>query len=190
MNTLTTILPLLLAAALPAAVSDAHAGERMRGRVVAHGIDGGRYATVHAAGAGPHGAYARSRHAASGARGDAVRWRAIAGDREGNLSGRSGGSLGGVHGGSALRQGSFQRHADGSAGRQGSLHVDGRHGGHLATAGGIARDADGHVSGSRTTDATGRHGNHYSASTTIDGGTVTRTVTCTSATGEPLACRR
>lgn len=57
-------------------------------------------------------------------------------------------------------------------------------------AGGIGRDADGNVSGARDTTATGANGNGYTGSTTVSGGTVTHTGTCTNASGETITCPR
>jgi hypothetical protein len=185
--------PVLLAAltllgAFAGIVPDA-AASHVRGRVVAHGADGGRIAATRAAGVGGHGAYARSRHVASGVRGTAAHRRAVAADGAGNVRGRSGGYVHGAHGGEAARHGGFHRNADGSAGRQGSAYAHGPHGGTASTSGSIARDADGNVSGGRSTSAAGANGNRYSATTTVGNGVVVRTASCSNAAGETIPCR-
>ncbi|WP_202845022.1 hypothetical protein [Luteimonas saliphila] len=185
--------PILLAAltmfgAIAGIVPGASA-ERVRGRVVAHGADGGRIAATRAAGTDGHGGYARGRLVASGDAGVTALRRGIAGDGDRNVAGRSARVVYGAHGGEAARRGSFHRNADGSAGRQGSAYVHGRNGGSAHTSGSIARDADGHVDGSRSTQATGANGNRYDATTTIGDGVVVRTATCTSAAGDAIACR-
>lgn len=187
--------PILLAAltmigAIAGIVPEASA-ERVRGRIVAHGPDGGRIAATRAAGVGEHGAYARSRHVVSGERGVAAHRRSVAGDGDGdgNARGRSAGYVQGANGGEATRRGSFHRNADGSAGRQGSAYAHGPNGGTASTSGSIARDADGNVSGGRSTTATDSNGNRYDGSTTVDNGVVVRTSTCSNAAGETIACR-
>ena len=176
MNKTPVLLALLtLTGALVSAVPDASAQGRVRGRGVAHGADGGRIAATRAAGRGERGAYARGRNVYS--------------DGQGNVDGRSRAYASSAAGGTAQRQDSFYRNADGSAGRQRSASIDGAHGGTANTSGSIARDADGDVAGSRSTSATGRNGNSYNGSTTVANGVVTHTRTCTTASGETIACR-
>ena len=172
-------LPLLLAAltlsgAFATITVDAEARERTRSRTAGN-VDGVRSAAVNASGSGTNGSYARGRQ-----------WQA---DGQGNASGSSGGTVDGVNGGSASRQGGFYRNADGSAGRQGSASVNGANGGSASTSGGVTRDANGNVVGGRSTTATGQNGNSYDGSTTVSDGTVTHTGTCTNAAGEEIACR-
>ncbi|KAF1727450.1 hypothetical protein [Pseudoxanthomonas japonensis] len=126
----------------------------------------------------------------SNARFDSQRQRAWQADGQGNASAWRNGSIAGTNGGSASVDRGAYRNADGSAGRQGSAYVNGPHGGTASTSGGISRDADGNVSGARSTTATGANGNGYTGSTTVSGGTVTHTGTCTNASGETIACTR
>ncbi|HJR72541.1 MAG TPA: hypothetical protein VJ806_02740 [Luteimonas sp.] len=176
MNRASLLLALLtLAGALSAAIPDASAQNRVRGRAVVHAADGGRVAATRTAARGEHGAFVRGRNARS--------------DGHGNAAGRSGAYAVGANGGTAQRQGSFYRNADGSAGRQGSASIDGANGGGLRTSGGIARDADGNLDGNRSTSATGRNGNSYSGSTAVQDGVVTHTHACANAAGETIACR-
>ena len=126
----------------------------------------------------------------SNARFESQRQRDWQADGQGNASGSRSGNMAGANGGTAGYQGNAYRNADGSAGRQGSAYVNGPHGGTASTSGGISRDADGNVSGARSTTATGANGNGYTGSTTVSGGTVTHTGTCTNASGETIACPR
>lgn len=179
----------LLGGAVAGIASDADAQQRVRGRVVAHGAEGGRVAVTRAAARGENGAYARGRKVVSGERGVYARGHGVHGDGEGNVTGRSGAYLETAAGGSAARQGSFYRDADGSAGRQGSAYVQTAAGGTASTSGSITRDADGDLDGGRSTTATGRNGNSYSGSTTVSDGSVSRTASCTNAAGEAIDCR-
>ena len=126
----------------------------------------------------------------SNARFDSQRQRDWQADGQGNASGSRSGNIAGTDGGSAGYDRSAYRNADGSAGRQGSAYANGPNGGAASTSGGISRDADGNVSGARSTTATGANGNSYNGSTTLSGGTVTHTGTCTNASGEAIACPR
>lgn len=176
MNRTTLLLAaLVLTGTSAATMPDASAQGRIRGHAVAHTGDGGRTAVTGAAARGDRGAYTRGRRVTS--------------DGHGNVDGRSGAYAAGANGGTAQRQGSFYRNADGSAGRQGSASVNGPNGGSAATSGSIARDAQGNVNGSRSTSATGKNGNSYSGSTSVQNGVVTHTGTCTNAAGETIACR-
>lgn len=176
MNRTTLLMAaLVLTGASATAIPDASAQARAHGRAVLHTSDGGRTAVAGAAARGERGAYARGHRVDS--------------DGQGNVSGRSGAYAVGANGGTAQRQGSFYRNADGSAGRQGSASVNGPNGGTASTSGSIARDASGNVNGSRSTSATGQNGNSYNGSTTVQNGTVTHTGTCTNAAGETIACR-
>lgn len=176
MNKTTIFLSaLIMLGAIACSIPDTQAGERIRGRVVASGAEGGRVAATGAAARGEQGAYARGR--------------VVASDGQGNASGRSGGYVQGANGGEAARQGSFQRNADGSASRQGSAYANGANGGTASTSGGLTRDADGNVNGARSTNATSASGNSYNGSTTVEDGQVTRTATCTNAAGEIIDCR-
>jgi hypothetical protein len=125
----------------------------------------------------------------SNARVDSQRQRSWHADGQGNAHGARSGSVDGRHGGDAGYQQSVYRHDDGSAGRQTSAYANGRHGGSASTSGAVTRDADGHISGARSTPATGANGNHFSSSTTVSGGTLVRTRSCTNANGEAIACR-
>jgi hypothetical protein len=124
------------------------------------------------------------------ARFDSQRQRAWQADGQGNATGSRSGSIAGTNGGNAGYERSAYRNADGSAGRQGSAYANGPNGGTASTSGGIGRDADGNVSGARDTTATGANGNGYTGSTTVSGGTVTHTGTCTNASGETITCPR
>lgn len=206
MNKTPVLLALLtLTGALVSAVPDASAQGRVRGRGVAHGADGGRIAATRAAGRGERGAYARGRnvysdgqgnvdgrsraYASSAAGGTAQRQDSFYRNADGSAGRQGSASVDGANGGSAQRQHSAYRNADGSAGRQRSASIDGAHGGTANTSGSIARDADGDVAGSRSTSATGRNGNSYNGSTTVANGVVTHTRSCTTASGETIACR-
>ena len=126
----------------------------------------------------------------SNARFDSQRQRTWQADGQSNASAARSGSLSGANGGSAGYDRSAYRNADGSAGRQGSAYANGPNGGTASTRGGISRDADGNVTGERSTTATGANGNGYTGSTTVSGGTVSHTGTCTNAGGEVVACPR
>jgi len=176
MNRTTLLLAaLVLTGASTATMPDASAQGRVRGHAVLRTGDGGRTAVTGAAARGERGEYARGRRVHS--------------DGQGNVDGRSGAYAVGANGGSAQRQGSFYRNADGSAGRQGSASIAGANGGSATTSGSIARDAAGNVSGSRSTSATGQNGNSYNGSTSVQNGAITHTGTCTNAAGETIACR-
>jgi len=176
MNRTPLLLALLaLTGAVVSTTPDASAQGRVRGRAVAHAADGGRTAVTGAAARGERGAFARGRNVHS--------------DGQGNLDGHSGAYATGANGGTAQRQGSFYRNADGSAGRQGSASITGAYGGTATTGGSIARDAEGNANGSRSTSATGKNGNSYNGSTVVQDGVVTHTGACTNATGEVIACR-
>ena len=73
----------------------------------------------------------------SNARFDSQRQRGWQADGQGNASGARSGSATGAYGGHADYQQSAYRNADGSAGRQGSAHVDGRNGGTATVSGGV-----------------------------------------------------
>ncbi|MEX1827169.1 hypothetical protein [Luteibacter sp. CQ10] len=173
----TTLLlaALVLTGTSAAAIPDASAQGRIRGHAVAHTGDGGRTAVTGAAARGERGAFARGRQ--------------VHGDGQGNVDGHSRAYAAGANGGTAQREGSFYRNADGSAGRQGSASINGPNGGSATTSGSIARDADGNVNGSRSTSATGKNGNSYSGSTSVQNGVITHTGTCSNAAGETIACR-
>ncbi|MFT3763797.1 MAG: hypothetical protein QM761_14545 [Pseudoxanthomonas sp.] len=154
--------------------ADADAQGRIRGRVVAHGAEGGRATVVGAAARSPNGAFARGHGVAS--------------DGQGNVKGGHRGKAVGVNGGEASSQGGFYRNADGSAGRQGGTRVSTAAGGSLDSSGGFTKAADGAYSGSHQTSTTGAHGNSYEGSTTYSNGQVTHTGACTNAAGETIAC--
>jgi hypothetical protein len=126
----------------------------------------------------------------SNARFDSQRQRAWQADGYGNASGSRSRDIAGSRGGSAGYDRSAYRTADGDAGRQRSSYVNGPHGGSAVASGAFTRDADGNVSGARSTAATGANGNHYSGSTTVSGGTLVHTRSCTNASGEAIACKR
>lgn len=170
---LPACLAVLFAAALSLHSAGAQAG-RVRGHVVAAGAEG-RVAGTAAAGQGARGAYARGHHVAS--------------DRQGNVQGGSHAQVVGAAGGQAQRQGSFERHADGSATRVGSVSAQGAQGATFASSGSITRDAGGQVDGTRSTSASGRNGGAYQGSTQVTDGKVTHTATCTNATGAAVDCR-
>lgn len=175
MNKSSFLLALALTAtACIATIPDASAQGRARGRAVVANGQGGTTAVAGAAGSSAKGKYARGRKVAT--------------DAEGNVQGLSGAAVQGANGGEAVRQGSFYRNADGSAGRQGSAYANGPNGGSASTSGSVARDTDGNVNGSRNTSATGASGNNYTGSTTATDGQVSHTGACTNAAGEPIAC--
>lgn len=124
------------------------------------------------------------------ARFDSQRQRNWQADGQGNATAARSGAISGANGGSAGYDRSAYRNADGSAGHQGSAYANGPNGGTASTSGGISRDADGNVTGARSTTATGPNGNSYNGSTTVSGGTVSHTGTCTNAGGETIACPR
>ena len=126
----------------------------------------------------------------SNARFDSQRERTWQADGQGNATAARSGAISGANGGNAGYDRSAYRNADGSAGRQGSAYANGPNGGTASTSGGISRDADGNVTGARNTTATGANGNSYNGSTTVSGGTVSHTGTCTNASGETIACPR
>ncbi|WP_368564716.1 hypothetical protein [Pseudoxanthomonas sp. UTMC 1351] len=150
-----------------------HAEARERSRAVQRTAQGGSVA-VHR----------------SNARFDSQRQRNWQADGQGNASGARSGTIAGAHGASASYDRSAHRNADGSAGRQRSAYVNGTHGGTASTSSGISRDADGNVAGARSTTATGANGNSYNGSTTVSGGTLVHTHSCTNAAGEAIACQR
>lgn len=76
----------------------------------------------------------------SNARFDSQRQRSWSADGHGNASASRSASIAGAHGGSAGRQGSAWRNADGSR-PPGSAYVNGRNGGSASTSGAIARSA-------------------------------------------------
>jgi hypothetical protein len=168
--------PLLIAATFALCASTLfadHAEARERSRAVQRTAQGGSVATER-----------------SNARFDSQRQRTWQADGQGNASAARSGSISGANGGNAGYEGSAYRNADGSAGRQGSAYANGPNGGTASTSGGISRDADGNVMGARSTTATGANGNSYNGSTTVSGGTVSHTGTCTNASGETIACPR
>jgi hypothetical protein len=126
----------------------------------------------------------------SNARFDSQRQRHWQADGQGNAAGARSGTVASVRGASAGYDRSAYRHADGSAGRQRSAYVSGANGGTASTRSGISRDADGNVAGARSTTASGANGNSYQGSTTVSGGTLVHTRSCTNAAGEAIACRR
>ena len=150
-----------------------HAEARERSRAVQRSAQGGSVAVER-----------------SNARFDSQRQRGWQADGQGNAAGSRSGSVAGAQGGSAGYDRSAYRHADGSAGRQGSAYANGPNGGTASTSGGISRDADGHVSGARTTTATGANGNGYTGSTTVSDGTLVHSRSCTNAAGDVIACPR
>jgi hypothetical protein len=91
--------------------------------------------------------------------------------------------------GRGCRTGATTWSADGSVQHRSGAAVEGAQGGHASTSGGFTRSADGAVTGGRTTQATGSQGASYNAQTTYDSATgVSRTVTCTDASGAAIAC--
>lgn len=168
--------PFLIAATFALCATTLFAGPadaRERSRAVQRSAEGGSVAV-----------------ARSNARFDSQRQRNWHADGQGNATAARSGSIVGANGGSAGYEASAYRNADGSAGRQRSSYANGRNGGSLSSSGGISRDAEGNLTGARNTTATGANGNHYNGSTTVSGGTVSHTGTCTNASGETIACPR
>lgn len=87
------------------------------------------------------------------------------------------------------RQRSWSADGQGNASASRSASIAGAHGGSASTSGAITRSADGQVDGSRSTTAVGPNGKHYAGSTSVSGGTLTHTHTCTNAAGDVVACR-
>lgn len=146
--------------------------EARQGRVAARGQNG---AVV--AGAGPNG-------------GAGVRARGCTqGDTSATCA--SGGAVRGPNGGRGARASTTTVNEDGSATRRSGLAAQGSDGGTLTSTGSTTRNADGTVNGARSTSATAADGSTYQGTTTYDPATgVTRTTTCTDASGAVVACPR
>lgn len=162
----------LAVAAVTLTLAAADVAEARQGRIAARGQNG---AVV--AGAGPNGgAGVRARGCAQG---------------ETSVTCASGGAVRGPNGGRGARASRTIVNEDGSATRNSGLAVRGADGGALTSTGSTTRNSDGTVNGSRSTSAIAADGSTYQGTTTYDPATgLTRTTTCTDASGAAVACPR
>lgn len=128
--------------------------------------------------------------AVQGAGGAAAGQRGVVADGQGNAQGatRSGFTTqAGAHG---QRTGNFQRSADGSVNANGQASATGRNGGSAERSASLDRNADGSASGRRSTTATNANtGVTFDGQTTYTKGSgVSRTGSCTDASGQSVTC--
>lgn len=168
-KTLTTALAATLAVTLIAA----GVAEAREGRVRARGDKG-----VVTGVAGPNG-------------GAAVRGRGAVQNPDGSVTAGSAAAARTPQGGRAARASTTTVNPDGSATHKGGFAAEGANGGTAVSQGSATRNADGTVSGSRSTQATAPSGATYQGTSSYDPATgVTRTTTCTNASGAVVACPR
>lgn len=119
-----------------------------------------------------------------------ARGRTVRTDESGATTGVSGGAVKTAKGGIAGRSSTTTVNPDGSAARQGGFAASGARGSASST-GSATRNADGTYNGARSSTATSAAtGNTYNGTTTYDSNGVSRTATCTDASGAVIACPR
>lgn len=118
-----------------------------------------------------------------------VNGRRVVTDGAGNATGVSGGAATTANGGQYKRKAQFNRAADGSASRQGSVEASGQNGS-LTSAGSATKNSDGTVNASRESEITNAKTDitkNNSATYNTEQG-LTRSSSCTDATGASVAC--
>jgi hypothetical protein len=123
--------------------------------------------------------------------GAATRSRGATQNADGSVTAGSAGAARTPQGGRAARGSTTTANPDGSATRTSRAAAEGANGGSASTQGATTRNADGTVTSSRETNGTNPQGGTYQGVTTYDPATgITRTTTCTNASGAQVACPR
>jgi hypothetical protein len=166
-------LMMLAASVCAIAVVGAGVADAREGRVRARGENG-----VVTGAVGPSG-------------GATVRGRGAVQNPDGSVTAGSAGAVRTPAGNAAVRASTTTVNPDGSAVRRSGFAAQGANGASAVSEGTTTRNADGTYDSTRNTQATTATGNTYQGTTTYDPTTgVTRSTTCTDASGATIACPR